>query len=59
MKDFIYPTVIFIVFLYVLAFMLIYTYKTAPTPPTFTNNSTGTVNVKDLQNELTKQLKLN
>ncbi len=55
MRDWIYPTLVFVVFLYAMAFVLFYTYKGA-SGYSGGGKSGGTTTVEDFQSEMNKKL---
>ncbi|WP_158657028.1 hypothetical protein [Helicobacter aurati] len=55
MRDFIYPTIVFILFLYGVGFMTFYTYRGAAS---YEGGRKGTVTtVEDFQSEINKKIK--
>lgn len=57
MRVWIYPTLIFVLFLYVMAFIIIYTYKIDVKQSYTSVTSSGTTDLKSLKLEVMKQLK--
>lgn len=56
MKDWIYPSVVFVIFLYVMAFVLFYTYK-GQAGYGGSKQKGGTTSVENFQSEMSKKLK--
>lgn len=54
MRDWIYPTLVFVVFLYAMAFVLFYTYKGQVSYSGGTQKSVTTV--EDFQSEINKKI---
>lgn len=56
MKDWVYPSVVFVIFLYAMAFVLFYTYK-GQSGYGGGKQKSGTTNVESFQSEINKKLK--
>lgn len=57
LKNWLVPTISFIAFLYVMALLGIWTYRSDANKPLFTQESSGNVtNIQDFQRELNKAI---
>lgn len=55
MRDWIYPTLVFVIFLYAMAFVLFYTYK-GQDSYVGGNNKKNITTVEDFQSEINKKI---
>lgn len=56
MKEWIYPTIIFLIFAYVMVFSVIYTYKSNPSSSTAVLGERPKASISDFKDELLKKI---